>query len=100
MPPSSSGPGQVDVSTESGMICTYILECSDKTYYVGSTNDFERRLLEHNGGLSKYTRKKLPLKLVFKREFTNLKEARKFEYFIKKQRNKKFYQKLIKGGFV
>ena len=34
----------------------YILECSDGSYYVGSTINLERRLWEHNEGLgAKYT---------------------------------------------
>ncbi|WP_293744271.1 GIY-YIG nuclease family protein [uncultured Pedobacter sp.] len=28
----------------------YILECSDKSYYVGVTNDLEARLSQHNDG--------------------------------------------------
>jgi len=27
---------------------TYILECSDKTFYVGCTNNLKRRLFQHN----------------------------------------------------
>ncbi|MBI4098375.1 MAG: GIY-YIG nuclease family protein [Candidatus Levybacteria bacterium] len=76
------------------------MQCNDKTYYVGSTNNFDRRILEHESGQSKYTKKKLPVKVVFKKEFQNLKQARKFEYFIKRQRNKDFYSKLINGAFV
>jgi predicted GIY-YIG superfamily endonuclease len=35
----------------------YILECSDGTYYVGSTWNLERRVSEHNLGLgAAYTR--------------------------------------------
>lgn len=30
------------------MYFTYILECRDKTLYVGSTNDLEKRLHKHN----------------------------------------------------
>lgn len=57
-------------------------------------------MAEHDGGFSKYTRKKLPVKLIFKKEFSNITEARRFESFIKKQRNKTFYKKLIDGAFV
>lgn len=31
----------------------YIVECDDGSYYVGVTNDLERRLWEHNTGLIK-----------------------------------------------
>lgn len=80
--------------------CAYILECRDGTFYVGSTNNLIRRLREHEMGQNSYTKSRLPIKLVYKKEFDNLKEARKFEYFVKRQRNKKFYLKLINGAFV
>ncbi|WP_089766057.1 GIY-YIG nuclease family protein [Chitinophaga terrae (ex Kim and Jung 2007)] len=39
----------------------YILKSTvDGSYYKGYTTDFERRLMEHNGGLSKYTAGKRP----------------------------------------
>ena len=82
------------------MICTYILECVDITYYVGSTNNFDRRLYDHNTGQCRHTKSRLPVKIVFTKEFSDLKEARKYEYFIKRQRNKAFYRKLIDGAFV
>ncbi len=82
------------------MICAYILKCNDGTFYVGSTSNLERRLIEHKSKQNGYTKSRLPIQLVFKKEFRTLTEARKFEYFIKKQRNVKFYQKLINGAFV
>ena len=82
------------------MICTYILECNDGTYYVGSTNNLERRLTDHNTKQNRHTKSRLPVELVFTKEFRTLTEARKFEYFVKRQRNIKFYQKLIEGAFV
>jgi len=44
----------------------YILECSDHTYYVGSTWALERRLRQHNSGIgANYTKKRLPVTLVY-----------------------------------
>ncbi len=58
------------------MAYTYILECSDGTYYTGSTKDLERRLSEHQSGKgAKYTRARLPLKLIYYEEYTHVKEA-------------------------
>ena len=79
---------------------TYILLCSNDTYYVGSTNDLDRRIRDHMNGLSKTTKSKLPVKLVFSMKFESLSEARSFEYFIKRQRNRSFYEKLINGPVV
>ena len=45
----------------------YILECSDKTLYTGSTNNIEKRVQEHNATRAgaKYTRGRRPVKLVY-----------------------------------
>ena len=54
----------------------YILECSDGSYYTGSTNDLERRLEQHRSGEgANYTRKHLPVKLVYFEEFQRIDEA-------------------------
>ena len=44
----------------------YILECADGTYYTGWTTDPERRLKQHNKGIAaRYTRMRLPVKIVY-----------------------------------
>lgn len=44
----------------------YILECQDRTLYVGMTLDVFRRLKEHNStNKCRYTRSRKPLKLVY-----------------------------------
>ena len=54
----------------------YILECSDGSYYVGSTWDLEKRVWEHNQGVgAKYTSRRRPVKLVFAEEFESISEA-------------------------
>jgi putative endonuclease len=63
------------------MAWMYILECSDGSYYVGSTGDIERRLWQHNQGegaadaASAYTARRRPVKLVFAAEFANVADA-------------------------
>ena len=62
------------------MAWTYILRCSDDSYYVGSTVDLERRLSEHNLGLgAAYTRRRRPVTLVWSGEFGRIDEAFAFE---------------------
>ncbi|MEF2977935.1 GIY-YIG nuclease family protein [Subtercola sp. YIM 133946] len=54
----------------------YILECADGSYYVGSTVDLERRLAEHRLGLgAAYTRRRLPIRLVYSYECGRVDEA-------------------------
>jgi putative endonuclease len=44
----------------------YILECADGTYYTGWTTDPQRRVLQHNKGTgARYTRVRIPVKLVY-----------------------------------
>lgn len=67
-----------------GKFYTYIVECCDGTYYTGYTGDLERRLKRHNDGLaSKYTRARLPVRLVWKKEYSQFKSAFKTELAIK-----------------
>ena len=69
----------------------YVLECSDGSLYTGLTTDPERRVREHNSGkASKYTRSKLPVKLVYCETVDDKSQALKREYAIKQlPRNEK-----------
>jgi putative endonuclease len=58
----------------------YILECSDGSFYVDSTNDLERRLWEHDEGLgAQYTRHRLPVRLLWCAAYERLDDAFAFE---------------------
>ena len=63
---------------------TYIVQCSDGTYYTGWTNDLEKRIKSHNAGTgAKYTRPRLPVTLVYYETFSTKQEAMRREYAIK-----------------
>ena len=58
------------------MAYVYILECSDGSYWVGSTRNLEARLWQHNQGLGgEYTSKRLPVRLVYAYEFERVVDA-------------------------
>jgi len=62
----------------------YILECEDKSFYTGITNDVQRRFNEHKSGKGgKYTNSHKPIKIIFTEEIDNKSEALKREYQIK-----------------
>lgn len=62
----------------------YILKCSDNTLYTGYTNNLNKRLETHNSGQgAKYTRGRLPVKIVYYEQFETKNEAMKREYYIK-----------------
>lgn len=63
---------------------TYILICADGTLYTGWTNDLEKRLAAHNSGKGgKYTRARLPVRLVYYEEFERKVDAQSREWHIK-----------------
>ena len=54
----------------------YILLCSNGQYYTGSTNNVERRLAQHREGEgSNFTKKHLPVKLVYLEEYDSIEDA-------------------------
>ena len=63
----------------------YILECADKTLYVGCTNNLKKRLKQHNESKAgaHYTKIRRPVKLVCSEKFKTLAQARRREAEIK-----------------
>jgi putative endonuclease len=63
----------------------YIVQCSDGTYYTGYTNDLKNRIALHNSGKgAKYVKNKLPIELVYTKEYRYYKNALNEEKRIKK----------------
>ena len=78
---------------------TYVLHSSEHNkIYIGQSSDLEKRLWEHNSGLSKYTKRYMPWVIVYKEELTSRSEAMKREKEIKSQKGREFIWKLINGG--
>jgi putative endonuclease len=72
------------------MFYTYILECSDDTFYTGYTNDIEKRLKAHNDGNgAKYTKSRRPVKIVYYEQYESKIDAQKREFAIKRMNRKK-----------
>lgn len=63
----------------------YIVECADGTYYTGWAIDPEKRVATHNKGRgARYTRTRVPVKLVYVEELPDRKSAMKREIAIKR----------------
>jgi len=62
----------------------YFVECRNKSFYCGYTNDLEKRIGAHNKGKgAKYTMNRRPVRLVYFEEFKTKSEAMKREYALK-----------------
>ena len=77
------------------MAYTYILKTAKDSFYVGSTDDIEKRMSEHLAGRVKSTKFCLPVQLVFKEYWPTKGEAQKKEYKIKKWKSKKMIERLM-----
>jgi predicted GIY-YIG superfamily endonuclease len=63
---------------------TYMLHCADRTFYVGHTDDLDRRIAQHvSGETGGYTATRLPVKLVWCDEFPSRYEALQAERQLK-----------------
>ena len=63
---------------------TYMLHCRGGQYYVGHTDDLDRRIAQHqSGAIPGYTADRLPVALVWQEAFQTRDEARAAERRIK-----------------
>jgi putative endonuclease len=68
-----------------GRFFIYIVQCRNGTYYTGYTKNLEERVSLHNSGNgAKYLRGKLPVKMVYAKEYRYYKNALRAERRIKK----------------
>ena len=77
----------------------YILQCADESFYTGSTNNLETRIIQHqNGEGANYTKTRLPVKLLYIEEFQQIDHAFRREKQVQGWSRKK-KEALIKGHF-
>ena len=72
------------------MYYVYIVRCKDNSLYTGMTWNLSKRIKEHNLGIGAlFTKNRIPVKLVYREEFKNKKEAARKEREIKGWRREK-----------
>ena len=75
----------------------YILQSEkDGSYYVGSTQDLDARIQRHNQGRSKYTKTKMPWRMMYFEEFPDRSSAVRRENQIKRHKDKHFIESLVR----
>jgi len=81
------------------MAWVYILYSEKRDrYYVGSTENIERRVIEHNRGHTRWTRSGIPWKLMYSEEMETLVDARRYERAMKKVKSRLILERMINGG--
>jgi putative endonuclease len=75
----------------------YILRCKDSSFYCGITNNLKERISEHNSGKgAKYTKSRVPVKMIHFEEFPDKSSACKREIEVKGWRKEK--KEALVGG--
>jgi putative endonuclease len=78
------------------MFTVYVLKSlKNGRLYTGSTNDLERRLVEHNSGKSKYTKSTAPFELLYTEEYPTRIEAYSREMFFKTGKGREILKNLL-----
>ena len=78
----------------------YMLQCADRSYYVGHTDELEKRVLQHERGeVDGYTSTRRPVRVMFSQEFASREEALAAERQIKGWSRKK-KEALVQGDWA
>ena len=78
------------------MQIVYVLQSAkDNNLYIGCTSNLKNRLISHLSGRVLSTKSRLPLKLVYKEEYTDKYEAYRMERFYKTAVGKRVLRKNI-----
>lgn len=72
------------------MVYCYILKCADGSFYTGISQNIVVRVSQHFKGRVSYTKKRLPVKLIFSIELPSRKDAARLERRIKNTGAKKY----------
>lgn len=79
----------------------YILQSvKNGSYYIGSTIDLDRRVVEHSAGFVTATRKLLPVEIIFFQKYKTIKQARQIEYKLKRFKSRKIIEQIISDGEI
>jgi len=68
-------------------------------FYVGSTENIETRIAQHNAAMSDFTSKGIPWKLMYSEAFGSRTEAANRERAIKKKKSRRYIEYLIAANF-
>ena len=78
----------------------YILKNASDRFYIGSTDDVQRRLKQHLTGSTQTTRNMGTFELVLTQGYDSLRQARKVERKLKNLKRKDYIEKIVKEGYI
>ena len=75
-----------------------LLSLKDTKFYIGFTNDLERRLKEHNSGKNVSTKSRLPLKLLYYEAHLSKADAMRRERYFKTTKGKSTLKQMLRDS--
>jgi len=83
------------------MFYTYIIKSEkDGKLYTGSTKDLRKRLMQHNKGLSTYTKGRGPFKIIYYEACLVEDKARSRELFLKSGMGKRYLKNRLVASYL
>ncbi len=93
---SGAPPKAVGGQSSKYMFFVYVLKSlKDGKHYIGSTDDIDRRLSQHNRGANTSTRNRRPFELIYSESYPTQEEAVAREYKLKRYKGGDAFKKLI-----
>jgi putative endonuclease len=91
-----------------GLLCidvmaytVYILQSDrDGSFYIGHAADLGERLQRHNAGRSRYTKTKIPWRVVYQEEYLTRSEAMGREQELKNKKSRTYIEQLVRASRV
>ena len=80
------------------MFVVYVIESSEGYRYTGFTTDIEKRLNQHNHGISFWTKRGTNWKVIYTETFQDKKEALKRERWLKSGKGRQFLKTLLSSS--
>jgi len=80
---------------------TYILKSKkDGNFYTGSTKDLRKRLMQHNNGLSTYTKGRGPFEVIYYEACLEEEKARSRELYLKTGMGKRYLKNRLGASYL
>ncbi len=80
---------------------TYVLKSNkDGKHYTGYTNDLKRRMLEHNSGLSIYTKYRGPFVIIYYEACLSEEKAKQREVYLKSGMGKRYLKNRLGDSYL
>ena len=94
------GPTLEGASME-GFFYTYVLQSkSDNKFYIGFTNDLERRVRQHQSGQNVSTKRRLPVELLYYEGHKSKQDAMRREAYFKTTKGKTTLKQMLRESIA